>query len=48
MDAEYGVFGDGSDFTDEYTITAHGTTKLMVVHTNASTEVDKVIAMYAR
>ena len=46
MDAEYSVFGDGSDFTDEYTVTAHSTTKLTVVHTNASAEVAKVIAMY--
>jgi hypothetical protein len=48
MDAEYGVFGDGSDYTDEYTVTAHGTTKLTVIHTNASAEVAKVIAMYER
>ena len=46
MDAEYGVFRNGSDFTDEYTVTAHGTTKLTVVHTNVSVEVAKVIAMY--
>ena len=48
MDAEYGVFGDGSDYTDKYTVIVHGTTKLTVIHTNASAEVAKVIAMYER
>lgn len=46
MDAEYGVFGDGSDFIHEYTVTAHGTTELMVIHINVLAEVSKVIAMY--
>ena len=40
--------GDGRDFPEHYTVCAHGTTDLTVVHTNVPEEAKKVLDMYSQ